>query len=402
MRRNLKALNYSNLVKIKWHAFFAGFRIFLPLLFIFYQQNGLNFTKISFLTTAFFIGMLIFEVPSGVFADHFGRKKAIALASLLYAISCLFFGFGTTFVVFLFASFLFGIGEAFISGSDEAIIYDSLKEVKKEKEFSNYYGKKWAYFQYGFVIAALTASFIPNLNIRLSFFGTALFASISFFIALSIVEPRLHLRQKQKHYFEHLKKAIKFVYKHKVIKWLIIYIITITLTIEIFFTYIQFFLKDTGISLQYFGFIYAFFILISGIASSFAHKIEKPLGEKRTLIVIASLLFISIFSLGLIQTIASIFLFITIIEFIFGFIGPVLNQYFHMHVDSHHRATVASLRSFGTGISVVALAPLFGYISDIFTYKNMMFYLASLVIIFSIFSIVRITKMTSIQHQAKP
>ncbi|OAD20923.1 major facilitator superfamily MFS_1, partial [Candidatus Thiomargarita nelsonii] len=98
-----------NLSLIKWNGFFAGFRIFLPLQYLFFQNNGLSYTQISVLIAAYSFGVLIFEVPSGVFADHFGRKKTLALAGALLALSYVLFGSSTTFIPLILASILYGM-----------------------------------------------------------------------------------------------------------------------------------------------------------------------------------------------------------------------------------------------------------------------------------------------------
>lgn len=379
-----------NLSLIKWNGFFAGFRIFLPLQYLFFENNGLSYTQISVLIAAYSFGVLIFEVPSGVFADHFGRKKTLALAGALLALSYVLFGSSTTFIPFILASILYGMGDASISGSDEAILFDSLVEMGKEKQFRKYFGHKWAYFSYGLVISALGTSLMNEWGIPALFFLSSLFACLSLMLALLMVEPPLHQIQVERHYIQHIRKAAVFIVKHQQVKWLLIYTMCIMAAIQIFFPYIQFFLKSTAISENFFGIIYSFMIFISGLSASNAYRIEKHLGFKTTLIGISILLFIVFFYIGNTQTFSGVMGCFLLIEIVFGYCVPTLSEYFNRQVKSYHRATMVSIRSLVTNLCVMIMAPLLGWFADANGYQQMVMVLGILLGLVSSYAIVHL------------
>jgi len=378
-----------NLSLIKWNGFFAGFRIFLPLQYLFFQNNGLSYTQISVLIAAYSFGVLIFEVPSGVFADHFGRKKTLALAGALLALSYVLFGSSTTFIPLILASILYGMGDASISGSDEAILFDSLLEMGKEKEFGKYFGTKWAYFSYGLVISALGAS-LMKWGIPALFFLSSLFACLSLILALLMVEPPLHKMQVERHYIRHLWDATVFIVKHKQVKWLLIYTVCVIAVIQMFFPYIQFFLKGTAVPEDFFGIIYSFMIFISGLSASNAYKIEKHIGFKKTLLGISILLCIALFYMGNSQTVSGVMGGFLLVEIVFGYCVPTLGEYFNRQVKSYHRATVVSIRSFVTSLCVIIMAPLLGWIADTNGYQQMVMILGILLGLLSSYAIAKL------------
>lgn len=374
----------SNLWKIRWSGFFAAFRIFVAIQYIYFQQNGLTFSEIGLVVGAFFLGTFLFEVPSGVFADYFGRKTSIAISAMLFIISFLVFGLGGSFIAFLIANFLQGVAEAFTSGSDEAIIYDSLKEINEEENFSKYFGAKWSYFMYGAGLSSVVASLVSGFNLRLTFLLSIVGAVLSLLFALAIKEPPLTKQQAEKHYFKHLKDSARYLLTHPALKFFFAYVVVVNLTIQIYFQYIQFMLKDTKIPIEYFGFIYAFFLVYCGLSSQISHKLEKPLAKKNTLILIVALLACALLTLNFGLNLVTVSISILLVEFLFGFIGPILNNYFHKYVNSHNRATMSSLRSFGTGVSVAVLAPFFGKIADWYSYPSMFLALGVLMLVFTI------------------
>ena len=54
----------------------------IPIIVLFWQQNGLSLTDIMILQSLFSIFLIIFEIPTGYFADVFGRKKALLIAGI--------------------------------------------------------------------------------------------------------------------------------------------------------------------------------------------------------------------------------------------------------------------------------------------------------------------------------
>lgn len=354
----------ANLRKINWHGFLSGFQPFVPILFIYFQNQGLSYTQIGLLISAFWVGNLLFEVPSGVFSDHFGRKHSLALAALIYTLSFLLFFVGSSFPIFLVAYLLYGIGEAFISGSDSSLIHDTLKEEGKEAEFGKWLGKKYAYFLYAAGLSGLAASAFNPALFKYSFAVAALCAFGSLLVILSVREPGIQQPSEDRNYFKHLKGAVSLLLRHSTVRALLFYYIAVNLTIQIFFPYIQFFLKAAGVPTHYNGIFYALFVGLAAFASSNGHQVERLLTRKVVLFLMPIGLFVSFFLLGKTSMALVIVLFILVVEFIFGMNRPVTSNYFHTFVDSHHRATVESLRSLVLSVSILVLAPVFGRLAD--------------------------------------
>src|SRR6185503_8964694 len=62
--------------------------LFIPVLVMFFQARGLDFTEIALLNTVYALTAIAFEVPTGALADRFGRCRAMLLGALLMAIGC--------------------------------------------------------------------------------------------------------------------------------------------------------------------------------------------------------------------------------------------------------------------------------------------------------------------------
>ena len=116
-------------------------RFYYPVFTILFLDYGLTIEQFSLLNTVWAITIFCAEVPSGALADILGRKRLVVATSFLMvaemALIC-FVPLGNghlIFSVFLANRILSGLAEAFASGADEAIAYDSLAAEGDTKDW---------------------------------------------------------------------------------------------------------------------------------------------------------------------------------------------------------------------------------------------------------------------------
>jgi MFS family permease len=104
--------------------------------FIIYLLNsGITNTDIGILQTSLFLAMMVGELPSGLIADKYGRKTAIIFSfifMIFYGVGYLFF---TSFTPFLVMFIINGFAFSLQSGSDQALLYDYLKQRNDQENF---------------------------------------------------------------------------------------------------------------------------------------------------------------------------------------------------------------------------------------------------------------------------
>ena len=85
---------------------------------------GLDPLRLVLLGTALEVAVFLFEVPTGVFADTFGRRRSVIVGCLLMGSGFVLEGAIPEFVAVLVAQAVWGVGYTFISGALEAWIAD--------------------------------------------------------------------------------------------------------------------------------------------------------------------------------------------------------------------------------------------------------------------------------------
>jgi len=144
--------------KFRAYGFLKNLRFFDPFLILFLRESGLSFLAIGTLISIREITTNILEVPTGVMADVFGRRKAMLFGFSAYLISFVLFYLGSSFWMYAIAMIAFAFGETFRSGTHKAMILEHLRICGCEDRKVFYYGKTRAASQFGSALASLLAA----------------------------------------------------------------------------------------------------------------------------------------------------------------------------------------------------------------------------------------------------
>ncbi len=174
------------------YGFLKNLRFFEPFLILILREAGLSFTLIGTLYAIRDVATYLLEVPTGVFADAFGRRKAMLMAFGAYLISFAVFYFGQGFGWFALAMVLFAFGEAFRSGTHKALILEYLKLNNMTHLKVSYYGRTRSASQFGSAINALIAAALAFYtgSYRIMFLAAAV-PYVLDFINLATYPPEL-------------------------------------------------------------------------------------------------------------------------------------------------------------------------------------------------------------------
>jgi len=139
------------------YGFLKNLRFFDAFLLLFFLENNISFSQIGILYAVREITINISEIPSGFIADIYGRKNSLLLAFGLYISSFLVYYFSINFSLLLMATLLYGIGDAFRSGTHKGMIIDYLKLNNWSQHKVAYYGLTRSWSQKGSALSALLA-----------------------------------------------------------------------------------------------------------------------------------------------------------------------------------------------------------------------------------------------------
>ena len=369
------------------------FMVAMPIIVLFFQDHGLTLAEVMILQGVYSISVAIFEIPSGYIADFFGRKKAIILSTILCFIGYVLFSNYSDFYIFMIAEILIGIGGSLMSGSDSAIIYDTLLETKNNTKYTKIEGRNYAIGNFSEALAGILGGFLAATSIYHPIYVQTIILFFSIPVAFTLVEPSLNKQNLTSKSFPKITSILKdTLLTDKKLKWLIIYSATMGVATLSIAWFCQPFFKSIEIPIVYFGIIWAVLNLSVGITSFNAHIVERKMSPIKIMKILAIIMPICFFFIAYINSIFAL-LFILFIYLIRGVVTPLLRNYINQQTSSDKRATVLSIRSFFIRISFATSAPLLAYLADNSTLNYAFYLLGCIIAFFALLSVYKLSRL---------
>ena len=357
--------------------------LFMPIIWLFYQENGLTLTDLFIIQSIYSVTIAVIEIPSGYVADVLGRKNSMVIGMFFGFIGMIIYSFSFGFEGFLMAALSLGIGQSFISGSDTALMYDSLVQLKRSNEFIKLEGRTISMGNLAEALAFIVGGLLAEISLRTPFYFQVGIAFIGFAIATLLVEPEMErLKDGKSKPWKNIKKIIRYSLKENLtLRYYILYSSIIgcgTLTMA---WLSQPYFISIGINSKfYFGLLGAVLNLAVAIPSFYAHKIETNIKTKTLLILILVLICSCYFTMSLTTSLWGLLL-LLLFYITRGVATPVLRDYMNRHIPSEMRATVMSIRSFIIRIVFASTSPFFGYVADVYSLKQSLIFSGTLFLI---------------------
>ena len=357
----------SNIYKLYVIKAAKWFMLVMPIIVLFYQENGLHALDVMQLQAIYSVAIVVMEIPSGYFADILGRKNTLVIGSILGTLGFVVYSFSHGFWGFLLAEITLGIGQSFISGSDSALLFDTLKELKDEKKYLQLEGRVLSLGNFAETIAAFAGGALAEISLRTPFIVQTFVAFAAVPAALMIVEPK-RKKSTENNPFLHILSIVKMsLFDNKELRLNILYSGVVGSATLAMAWLVQIYLKDVyGFSGFYIGIVWGILNLIVGLATLSAYKVEKILSLRTTLFLIAIFISTSYIFLGLISSYWGA-IFLILFYYTRGIATPVLKNYINNLTTSDIRATVLSVRNFVIRIIFALAGPFFGWLNDVYT-----------------------------------
>jgi len=357
IRPSLRAnIYYLYLIKLsKW------FMLIMPIVALYYADNGLDEFDIYLLQAIYSLSVAVMEIPSGYMGDVIGRKKSLILGALLGTLGFVIYSVSGTFSQFLLAEIVLGLGGSFISGSDSALLYDSLKGEKEEQLYLQYEGRITALGNFAETMAAICGGLIAAiLSYRAVYGAQALIAAIAIPASLLLVEPqRAKLTERPG-----LKQILSICHHSlfvniKLCSTILLSSIIGTSTLCMAWT-AQVYFVTKGLDEVSITPIWVVLNLMVALVSAVAYRVRDTFGPRLAVVSIILYIpagYILLGTLPLMAGLASLLIFYAVR----GYATPLLKDLTNYYCASDIRATVLSIRSLiiRTGFSI--LGPLIGY-----------------------------------------
>ncbi len=377
--------------KFAFYGFLKNLRLFEPFLYLFFLAAHLSYVEIGALISIREISTTILEIPTGVYADAFGRRKSMLMSMASYMISFALFFLFPYFWIFAIAMVLYALGDAYRTGTHKAMILEYLKIKGIRDKKVEYYGSTRAYSQLGSAVNSLLAAAVVfySGNYRYIFLLTILPYIFNFF-NLATYPPELDGeivgKAERRKIKEQLKSTLQdfiSMFKNKIVLKAIMNSTIFSSSYEATKDYLQPVLQTFALSLPIFlflsgkqrtavvvGIVYFFIYLLTSYSSKNAYKIASRIGNLGRAINL-TLLLAGIFLIfaGLFYHIDLYLLSILFFLLLYVFHNirrPMNVGYISDQIKSRVMASGLSVESQVKTILASGLALLMGFLADLF------------------------------------
>ncbi|WP_085505327.1 MFS transporter [Thalassobacillus devorans] len=329
---------------------FGSIRFIAPVLTLFYFARGLDEAQILLVMTFFSIGVLIGEIPTGIFADRFGAKTSFLAGSLLGIASHALLLFAYDPWIFFISSALTGLAATFFSGADEALIYESLVLSNEQHLMDKAMGRIGsATFLVSILVVIIGAFLAKDLTNeqfqRLILLGVG-FMSAEFALLLFIKNPPQQGNYND-HVYSQLSEGFQAIKKNPEVLWMFMNVSLVFIpAAAIFEQFDQKLLVDAGLPVYLLGIVYAVSSLGGFVASNMIGWMTARINRVSLLFLTGMLAVAGLTAAALFHTFLWVVLGVLLVLKIVNAIRyPVYSQLSNDIIPSKVRATTISLLS---------------------------------------------------------
>jgi MFS family permease len=358
---------------------------------IFLLDAGLTNLE-AFAANAFFtVGMVLFEIPTGVVADTLGRRASYLMGTITLAISTILYvilwQMHAPFWEWAVVSMLLGLGFTFFSGAVEAWLVDALQGTGYKGSLESVFGKGQAVSGVAMLAGSVAGGVLAQVwGLGVPFVLRGVILIVMFAVAFKLMRDIGFTPERSKQPLKEMRKllktSIRYGFGNPPVRWIMLAApFASGVGIYAFYAMQPYLLQLYGDPKAYTiaGLVAA---LVAGaqIAGGFAAPHIRKLVRRRT----SALVLATVLSAGSLILVGSFGVFWVVLVLvalwglIYAAVMPIRQSYLNSLIPSKQRATVLSFDSLMGSAGGVVTQPVLGRVADVSSY-GMSFVAAGLI-----------------------
>ncbi len=333
---------------------------------IYLQSRGLSLTGIGLAEAAFHMAPLLFELPSGSFADLVGRRWALATGSLLVAVSSALLWSAHSLPVAMLALFVMGASFSFRSGADHAYLFDILgSEEDGRRSFPSLLGRMLGAMYLVGAAAAWIGAAVSDFNYGYTFslaIGVGLGGA---WLAAGLAEPKRVRRTEEEvasqgSLRQHVVETRDILRGSRLLKLMLAFSSVYWVASTISHLYLQAAFADRGLSNSQIGLVIGATGIVNAVGAAMAGRVAGRGAFVLHLTVLAAISGVGLIGTGL-NAIALAIVAYLVANLASGLIEPLISNWFNEQIDSTRRATILSVESWLFSLTMIFAFPATGW-----------------------------------------
>jgi|JI10StandDraft_1071094.scaffolds.fasta_scaffold10320_12 MFS family permease len=339
---------------------------FLPVLILFYQAEiGLTFKDFMIIEAIFCATVILMEIPSGWLSDIWSRKRTLAAGLAFTSMGFAQLLFADNFMEAAISEIFTGIGVSLISGTNSAMLYDSLLQDGRQNDYRKLEGLRHGTSMYALAFASVAGGLLYQIDhflpVALTVFGQA----TGMVCALLMIEPVRDYRKAEKHPVADMLDTMKFaLHGHKEIAGIILFSTVIFTATKIMLWVQQPYYELLALPEIWYGIFTATGFLLGGIGGHLGHILDGHVRNRTMFLFMLITIVSACLIAGMVKSVSVVPL-LLVGSVMWGFGWPRVQSAINMRVSSERRATILSTASLMVSLAFIPIGPTLGWVADI-------------------------------------
>lgn len=339
---------------------------FLPVLILFYQAEiGLTFKDFMIIEAIFCATIILMEIPSGWLSDIWSRKRTLAAGLAFTSMGFAQLLFADNFMEAAISEIFTGIGVSLISGTNSAMLYDSLLQDKRQDDYRKLEGLRHGTSLYALAFASVAGGLLYQIDHFLPVALTVIGQAAGMVCALLMIEPVRDYRKAEKHPVADMLDTMKFaLHGHKEIAGIILFSTVIFTATKIMLWVQQPYYELLALPEIWYGIFTATGFLLGGVGGHLGHILDGHV-RNRTMFLFMLVAIVSACLIASMFKSVSVVPLLLIGSVMWGFGWPRVQSAINMRVSSERRATILSTASLMVSLAFIPIGPTLGWAADL-------------------------------------
>lgn len=161
----------------------------------FLRSYGLGEFDVNMVNLVFFLTITICEIPTGLFADVFGRKRSFVASCFLFALSMFMYACSQTFLWFAISEVVAAIAATFASGAFKAWLVDMMKHHKHDTPLAKIFAWEQKISGVMCMVIVIFGSWLADFSMKMPWLLGGIIFLVSGFVAMKVMREEYFKRK---------------------------------------------------------------------------------------------------------------------------------------------------------------------------------------------------------------
>jgi predicted MFS family arabinose efflux permease len=337
----------------------------IPIITLFWtDQIGMSLTDVMALQALYSIVIVVCEFPSGYLADRVGYKASLLIGGVAWTAGWLTYAWASSFATVALGEVILGVGAAFISGADRALLWVSLEASGHAARYTRWEGRVRAAAQTSEAITSAAGGWLYTIRPRLPFWLQVPVAALGLGAIATLREVP---RRKATEHRSHLERAwhvVRFALRRRGrLRAAMTLSVALGLSSFVMVWLIQPYMKTRGIPPSWFGLVWTAAHVWLAIVSLASARVVDALGVRATLVGCGLLVPLGYMGLAASPAAWGVAFYLCFMT-LRGLQGPILARAMQEDAPPDDRASVLSLNALLFRLSFAVTGPPIGALVD--------------------------------------